>query len=84
MTFEESLTQLEEIVKQLDDGRTDLDTALARYEEGVGLLKKCHGILENARRKIEILRGVEPDGTAKIEPVAEERFKTDFTQKPTP
>ncbi|MDR3232660.1 MAG: exodeoxyribonuclease VII small subunit [Planctomycetaceae bacterium] len=63
MTFEESLQRLEEILALLQDGNTDLGTALERYEEGVGLLKNCTAILENAQQKIEILR----DG-GKIEP----------------
>jgi len=76
MSFEASLVRLDEIVKQIDDGRTDLETALARYEEGVVLLRKSHGILDAAQRKIEILRGA-ADGTPILEPVAEEQFKTD-------
>jgi len=75
-TFEESLIRLEEVLRQLDDGKTDLETALARYEEGVGLLKRCHEILETAQRKIEILRGESNDGSLNIEPVAEKEFKT--------
>lgn len=71
------MARLEEIVKLLDDGRTDLDTALSRYEEGVGLLKSCHGLLENARRRVEILRNVGPDGLATTETVDESVFKTE-------
>ncbi len=81
MSFEDSLIRLEEIVKQLDDGRTDLETALARYEEGVSLLRKCHGILDGAQRKIEILRGVDENGEPVLEPVAERDFKTDVAVK---
>lgn len=76
-TFEESLARLDVIVKQLDDGRTDLESALERYEEGIGLLKNCRGMLENARRKIEILRGVDEGGTPHIESVSEDAFKTE-------
>ena len=77
MTFEASLARLEVIVKQIDDGRTDLETALARYEEGIMLLRKSHGILDTAQRRIEMLRGTAADGTPVIEPVAESQFKTD-------
>lgn len=79
LTFEESLIRLEEIVGQLDDGRTDIETALARYEEGVGLLQRCHGILENTRRKIEILRGRDENGTPQVEQVDEDMFRTRVT-----
>lgn len=75
-SFEESLLRLEEIVRQLDDGKTDLDTALARYEEGVGLLKTCHQTLESARRKIDVLRGIDENGEPILETAKESDFKT--------
>ena len=56
MTFEESIIRLEEILKLLEGDKIDLESALLQYEEGVGLLKNCHGILESARQKIEVLR----------------------------
>jgi exodeoxyribonuclease VII small subunit len=61
-TFEEALERLEKIVEQLEDGRTDLAASLAGYEEGVKLLRKCHGLLERAERRIEILSGVDAEG----------------------
>jgi exodeoxyribonuclease VII small subunit len=76
LTFEESLTQLENIVKQLDDVRTGLDTALDSYEEGVRILKRCNNILDTAQRRIEILRAVKENGTPVIEEAEEEQFKT--------
>jgi len=68
-TFEESILRLEEILKQLEGDKVDLETALSQYEEGVRLLKNCHGILETARQKIEILRNIGPEGTPIIEPL---------------
>ena len=68
LTFEESILRLEEILNQLEGNKVDLDTALSQYEEGVRLLKNCHGILESARQKIEILRNVGPEGTPVVEP----------------
>jgi exodeoxyribonuclease VII small subunit len=56
MTFEESIIRLEEILKLLEGDKIDLESALLQYEEGVRLLKNCHGILESARQKIEVLR----------------------------
>ena len=60
LTFEESLLRLEEILKQLEGDKVDLATALSQYEEGIRLLKNCHGILETAQQRIEVLRN---DGT---------------------
>jgi exodeoxyribonuclease VII small subunit len=68
ITFEESILRLEEILKQLEGDKVDLATALSQYEEGVRLLKNCHGILESARQKIEILRGIDTDGTPIVAP----------------
>jgi len=69
LTFEESILRLGEILNQLEGDKVDLETALSQYEEGVRLLKNCHGILESARQKIEILRNIGPEGTPLIEPL---------------
>jgi exodeoxyribonuclease VII small subunit len=68
-TFEESILRLDEILKQLEGDKVDLETALSRYEEGVRLFKNCHSILELARQKIEVLRGESADGSPVIEPL---------------
>ena len=70
-TFEEGLARLEEIVHELEEGRIGLDEALARYEEGVKFLKRCHALLEKAERKIELLAGVDEGGAAVTEPLDE-------------
>jgi exodeoxyribonuclease VII small subunit len=69
MTFEESILRLEEILKQLEGDKVDLETALSQYEEGVRLLKNCHGILESAHQKIKVLRNIDTNGTPVVEPL---------------
>lgn len=59
-SFEQALTRLERIVGQLEEGELGLAEALARYEEGVGLLRQCYGLLERAERRVEILCSVDP------------------------
>ena len=54
-SFEESLTELQSIVSELEDGSLGLEASLARFERGVGLLRKCHVILDSAEQKIETL-----------------------------
>jgi len=71
-SFEESLAALETIVSQLEDGQLPLAEALAQYEEGVGHLKACYQLLERAERKIELLSGVDADGKAVCEPLADD------------
>ena len=70
--FEASLTQLEGIVHELEDGRVGLEESLARYEEGVKLLRHCHGLLTKAERRIEILSGVDAEGNPITQPMDEE------------
>jgi exodeoxyribonuclease VII small subunit len=68
-TFEESIVRLEEILKLLEGDKVDLATALSQYEEGIRLLKNCHGILESARQKIEILRSIDTHGDPLVAPL---------------
>ena len=61
-SFEEALESLEAIVHELEDGQIGLADALARYEQGVKLLKQCFHLLEGAERKIELLSGFDAAG----------------------
>lgn len=60
-TFEQALTELEKIVRELEDGQVSLEESLARYERGIGLLKLCYGQLQQAEQKIQLLAGVDED-----------------------
>lgn len=62
LTFEQALERLEVAVRELESTDTGLDQALARYEEGVHLLKRCRTILDEAERKIRLLTGVDANG----------------------
>ena len=53
--FEAALAELETIVKRLEDGDQSLESSLALYERGVQLSRFCHGRLEEAERRIEVL-----------------------------
>jgi len=61
-SFEQAIEQLEGIVHQLEEGEIGLDEALARYEKGVRLLRRCYELLETAEQRIELLSGVDADG----------------------
>ncbi len=62
LSFEAALTELEAIVRALEDGETGLEQALAQYERGVGLLKLCYGQLRQAEQRILLLTGEDGDG----------------------
>jgi exodeoxyribonuclease VII small subunit len=53
--FEAAITELESIVKKLEDGDLTLEQSLELYERGVTLSRYCHGRLEEAERRIEVL-----------------------------
>jgi exodeoxyribonuclease VII small subunit len=54
-TFEQSLDELEKIVKQLEDGDLPLEESLKLFENGVKLSRECRERLTNAERRIEVL-----------------------------
>jgi len=75
-SFEEALQQLEQIVQKLEKGELPLEESLKHYEEGIRLSRLCHGKLEEAEGKIEMLmkdaRGeaiLEKDGRPKTKPL---------------
>ena len=51
-TFEESLVELETIVKELESGNVDLDKAIEKYSEAMKLAKNCSDKLNNATEKV--------------------------------
>ena len=51
-TFEESLVELENIVKELEAGNVDLDKAIEKYSEAMKLAKTCSDKLNNATEKV--------------------------------
>jgi exodeoxyribonuclease VII small subunit len=73
-SFEDSLTELETIVGELESGKLGLAEALAQYEQGVKHLKACHGLLERAERRIEILSGVDAAGKPVTKPFDEQEY----------
>ena len=64
--FEAALTELDTIVKKLEDGDIPLEQSLQLFERGVQLSRFCHARLEEAERRIEILneRGQLQDGSS--------------------
>jgi exodeoxyribonuclease VII small subunit len=63
-SFEVELKKLEKLVESLESGDVSLDELVAKYEEGMRLLKSCQKSLEAAELRIEQLgkRGEEPQG----------------------
>ena len=51
-TFEQALEELEIIVKELETGAVELDTAIEKYTEAMKLAKYCSEKLKNATDKV--------------------------------
>jgi len=55
MSFEESITKLEEIVKELEDENISLEESMKKFEMGIKLSSNCLKRLNEAEGKIEEL-----------------------------
>lgn len=64
MSFEEALSRLEAVVKELEDGRLPLEKAIELFTEGIELSKICNSHLEEAEQRISILTADEKGGIA--------------------
>jgi exodeoxyribonuclease VII small subunit len=55
VNLEKSLTDLEEIVEELESGDLPLEKAMKKFEEGIKLTRNCQTALKEAEQKVEIL-----------------------------
>ncbi len=53
--FEQSLGELEALIKQLESGELSLDQSLKQFKRGVELTRHCQGILDQAQQVVEQL-----------------------------
>ena len=54
-TLEQAMSRLEDVVADIEQEGATLEVMVARYEEGMQLLKVCGRILETAQRRIEMV-----------------------------
>jgi len=67
MSFEESLAELEGIVRQLETGKGTLDEAIYSYERGAALKQHCEAKLREAKARVDKIVEAS-DGTVTTEP----------------
>ena len=58
--FEETLSALELVVEHLERGRLTMDESIAWYEAGLGLMRRCSHLLEQAELRISALDAENP------------------------
>ena len=68
LSFEDALEQLEDIVRELEEGAGELDVSIKAYERGAHLKRHCEAKLKEARQRVEqVVLG--PDGAPGLDPV---------------
>ena len=77
ITFEEALSELEDIVRRLEEGSSSLDESIIEFERGTELARYCQSKLEVAGKKIEILQKGEGDEKKGVKNVKKKRVKVD-------
>jgi exodeoxyribonuclease VII small subunit len=53
MSFEDALTELEQIVRRLEAGQVKLDEAIRCYERGARLKRHCESKLDEAQQRVD-------------------------------
>ena len=57
MDFEASVKELEQIVKNLENGELSIEKSIEEFEKGIGLVKECRKLLDTAEKQISGLIG---------------------------
>lgn len=64
--FDQVVAKLRDVVDRLEQGNLGLEDALRAYEEGVGLARRGHTLLDNAEKRVELLVRGARDGEAAV------------------
>jgi len=54
-SFDQRIERLEAIVAELEQGKVGLEDAIARYQEGTELVRRCRELLDSYQRRVEEL-----------------------------
>ena len=69
--FDQVVDRLRQVVERLERGNLGLEESLRAYEEGVGLARRGHELLDGAEKRVELLmrgaRGDKPAVTAPLD-----------------
>ena len=68
LTFEQALSELEEIVQKLEEGDASLDEAIKAYSRGIELKNQCQRRLDSARLQVEKIQFPKDGSDAVTEP----------------
>lgn len=65
LSIEKALSDLENLVTQLEEGKLPLEESLQRFEQGIQLCRETRAILSQAEQRVQIL--IEKNGKASLE-----------------
>jgi exodeoxyribonuclease VII small subunit len=68
--FDDVLDRLRGVVGRLEQGNLSLEDSLRAYEEGVGLARRGHELLDKAEKRVELLVSAR-EGTIEATPLDE-------------
>ncbi len=68
--LEHSLQALEMLVERMEHGELSLEQALADFEQGIALVRRCETVLKAAEQKVQIL--IERSGHSELAPFVAE------------
>lgn len=65
--FDDVIERLRQVVARLEEGNLSLEQSLQAYEQGVGLARRGHALLDEVERRVEVLvKGADGDS---VEPL---------------
>lgn len=73
--FEDSLSKLEHLVEQMEDGDFSLEESLKAFEEGIKLTRECQQELKKAEQKVQML--IQKNGELDSVPFAAEDLENE-------
>lgn len=64
--FEAAISELNDLIEKMEQGKGTLEESLANFEKGVQLTRVCQQAIKEAEQKIQVL--VEKNGQVSLEP----------------
>lgn len=62
LKFEDAMSRLEGIVESIEQGKVGLEESIKQFEEGMGLIRQCRTVLNDAELRIQKLQATRADG----------------------
>ncbi len=65
LNFEDTLSKLEDIIRQMEEGGQPLEKMLDQFEEGTKLVEQCRKALDQAELRVSVLMKEQSEGRLK-------------------